>query len=155
MLHGPRHSRAVLQPAGVGMTLALLLPFAPFLAGLTIGPVLRRYDKWKSDRQREFNRVLRFPSVLARVEPTPWPTPLSPRLHERVTLEPPAPAPSFRAELDGHIEPAPAREQVIHIYADADDHGCPMPCTAKHCIYHANIVGTINQRYRWNTDTQE
>jgi hypothetical protein len=115
----------------------------------------------KEKRIREFSRVVRFPSILARVEPTPWqlrqtPTDLAaayaPPASLPLTVEP-APAP-FTEEPRRAIETA-EREQFIDATVEVDDYGCPMPCTARHCIYHAGIVGSIAQRWRWNTDTAE
>lgn len=60
----------------------------------------------------------------------------------------PAPAPD-RAPLDGLI--VPVREQATI----GDRYACNQPCTARHCIHHAGIVGSIAQRFRWNTDTAE
>jgi hypothetical protein len=122
---------------------------------------------YRKRRRVEMHRVERFPAILRRVEPAlqrePWPTRqtptdlaaayetgdarvnASPILSERRTdLDPTDP--------DGELVPARAS---LHIQATVDDHGCPMPCTAKHCIHHARITGTINQRFRWNTDTAE
>lgn len=132
------------------MILALGFFAAPFLLGPGLGSVLRRYDRWKTARQREFNRVIRFPAILARVEPTPWPVADDPSAPLPPTL---APVPAACTDESGHAIETEQREQVIQITVDV--HGCPVPCTARHCIYHAGIVGSIAQRWRWNTDTAE